>query len=150
MVNNMQKAFQYLKHKKVLMLFFSFVTTLFFSQEKPIIDIKDNLFEAGFFYEISLSDDAALQNGLVIRKNTDSNTFEIPVALRIDHTKQLSTFISFQTRSLLQTSQDDFFNSIERPSNSYFSIGMDHEFKNGSIGNITFNFPFRLDLGLKF
>jgi len=120
------------------------------NQEESKIQIKDSPIKAGLFYNIKLSDRLTLQNGLSIRKNIDFNTLEIPVLIKYSLSNKWSSFFGLQTRTVIDSDYPEYFNGIEKPSNSYFSIGTEYKFKNNATGNFNIGFPFDLQLGIKF
>lgn len=120
------------------------------NQEESLFKIKDNTNKASLFYNIKLSNKLTFQNGLSIRKNFDFNTFEVPLLLKYDISNNWSTVFGLQTRTVINSNFPELFNNFEKPSNSYFSVGTEHKFKNDAVGNLNIGFPFDFQLGLKF
>lgn len=149
LLNIMENTSVHLNKKKVFMLFFGFVTTLVFAQEKPQFEVKEDIFEVGIFHNTFISEKMTLQKGLRVKKNMENIPLEIPILLRMDNSERLSTFVSVQTTPLTLC-RNSSYNIIENASSPFFSMGTDYEFKNESVGNLTLNFPLRLDFGFKF
>lgn len=61
----------------------------------------------------------------------------------------MSAFFGIQTRTVINAEFPEII-SIEKPSNSYITIGTEHEFKHNTTGNFTIGFPLDVQLGLKF
>jgi hypothetical protein len=134
---------------KTLIIFLCFFTAIASAQEESRIEIKDNLFKVGLFHNISLSDKLTFQNGLSIRNNFDFVTLEVPILINYDFSNDWSTFFGLQTRTVIYSNFPKKIN-IEKPSNSYLSIGTEYKFKHNTTGNFTIGFPLDLQLGIKF
>lgn len=134
---------------KTLIVILCFFTSIASAQKETEVVIKDNLFKASLFHNISLSNNLSLQNGLSVRKNIDYDTFEIPILIKYDLTSRWSAFFGFQSRTVIYSHFPDSFN-IEKPSPFYLSFGTEYEFKNNTTGSVVIGFPFDLHLGLKF
>ncbi len=135
---------------KTLIVFIDFITAIASAQKEPLFEIKDSPINVSLFHNISLSDKLTLQNGLSIRENIGFYTFETPVLIKYDLSNEWSTFFGLQTRTVIKPNLAEFFKDIEKPSNSYLSIGTEYEFKNNATGDFTVGFPLDLQLGLKF
>ena len=131
----------------ILLFFFPIIAS---AQEEPPIEIKDMPINAGLFHNIPLTDKLTLQNGLSVRKNFGFHTLETPVRIKYDLSNELSTFLGFQTRTVIESNLEEFFKEIGKPSNSYFLIGTEYEFKNNATGDFSIGFPLDLQLGIKF
>ena len=136
-----------MKTLTALVLFFSIIAS---AQEEPLFEIKDSPINVGIFHNFSLSDKLTLQNGLSVRKNFGFHTLETPVRIKYDLSNEWSTFLGFQTRTVIEPNLEEFFKVIGKPSNSYFSIGTEYEFKNNAKGDFTIGFPLDFQLGIKF
>ncbi|NHF61585.1 hypothetical protein FK220_019690 [Flavobacteriaceae bacterium TP-CH-4] len=136
-----------MKTLTILLFFFSIIAS---AQEEPPIEIKDNPLNIGLFHNISLADKLTLQNGLSVRENLGFHTLETPVRIKYHLSNEWSTFLGFQTRTVIEPNLEEFFNQIGKPSNSYFSIGTEYDFKNNATGDFTIGFPLDLQLGIKF
>ncbi len=136
-----------MKTLTIILFFFSIFAS---AQEEPPIEIKDNPVNVGLFHNISLTDKLTLQNGLSVRKNFGFHTLETPVRIKYDLSNKWSTFLGFQTRTVIEPNLEDFFKVIGKPSNSYFSIGSEYEFKNNATGDFSIGFPLDFQLGIKF
>ncbi len=135
---------------KTSTILLSFFTTIAFAQEKPPIEIKDSPISVGLFHNISLADKLTFQNGLSVRENFGFHTLETPVRIKYDLSNEWSTFLGFQTRTVIEPNLEEFFKAIGKPSNSYFSIGTEYEFKNNASGDFTIGFPLDFQFGIKF
>jgi hypothetical protein len=134
---------------KNLLLFLLFFSTISSAQEESKIEIKDNLYKVGLFRNISLSDNLTLQNGIAFRKRLDFVTLEIPILIKQDLSDKWSALFGVQSRTVIYSNFPESFN-IEKPSNSYLTIGTEYEFKHNTTGNLTIGFPLDLQLGIKF
>jgi hypothetical protein len=135
-----------MKNLVLILLFFSTIAS---AQEESKFEIKDNLYKVGLFRNISLSDNLTLQNGIAVRKNLDFITLEVPILLKQNLSDKWSTFLGVQSRTVIYSNFPESFN-IEKPSNSYLTIGTEYEFKHNTTGNLTIGFPLDLQLGIKF
>lgn len=136
-----------MKTSTILLFFFSIIAS---AQEEPPIEIKDSPISVGLFHDILLANKLTLQNGISIRKNFGFHTLETPVRIKYDLSNEWSTFLSLQTRTVIEPNLEEFFKVIGKPSNSYFSIGTEYEFKNNATGDFTIGFPLDFQLGIKF
>ena len=136
-----------MKSLTILLFFFSIIAS---AQEEPPIEIKDSPTNVALFHNISLADRLTLQNGLSVRKNFGFHTLETPVRIKYDLSNEWSTFLGFQTRTVIEPNLEEFFNQIGKPSNSYFSIGTEYELKNNATGDFSIGFPLDFQLGIKF
>ena len=135
---------------KTLAILLYFFTAIAFAQEEPPIEIKDSPINVGLFHNISLADKLTLQNGLSVRKNFGFHTLETPARIKYDLSNEWSTFFGLQTRTVIEPNLEEFFKEVGKPSNSYFSIGTEYEFKNNAKGDFTIGFPLDFQLGIKF
>ena len=135
---------------KTLTILLYFLTAIASAQEEPPIEIKDMPINVGLFHNISLTDKLTLQNGLSVRKNFGFHTLETPVRIKYDLSNEWSTFFGLQTRTVIEPNLEEFFKEIGKPSNSYFSIGTEYEFKNNATGDLSIGFPLDFQLGIKF
>jgi hypothetical protein len=136
-----------MKTSTILLFFLSIIAS---AQEKPPFEIKDYPVNVGLFHNISLANKLTLQNGLSVRKNFGFHTLETPVRIKHDLSSEWSTFLGFQTRTVIEPNLEEFFKVIGKPSNSYFSIGTEYGFKNNATGDFSIGFPLDLQLGIKF
>lgn len=136
-----------MKTSNILLYFF---TVIALAQEEPSIEIKDSPINVDLFYNISLSERLTLQNGLSVRKNFGFHTLETPIRIKYDLSNEWSTFLGFQTRTVIEPNLADFFKEIEKPSKSYFSIGTEYELNNKATGDFRIGFPLDFQLGIKF
>lgn len=136
-----------MKTSTILLCFFTAIAS---AQEEPPIEIKDSPINVGLFHNISLLDKLTLQNGLSVRENIGFHTLETPVRIKYDLSNNWSTYLGLQTRTVIEPNLSDFFKITGKPSNSYFSIGSEYEFKNNTRGDFTIGFPLDFQLGIKF
>lgn len=134
---------------KNLILFLLFFSTIASAQEESKFEINDNLYKVGLFRNISLSDNLTLQNGIAVRKKLDFYTLEVPILLKQNLSDKWSALFGVQSRTVIYSNFPASYN-IEKPSNSYLTIGTEYEFKHNTTGNLTIGFPLDLHLGLKF
>ena len=136
-----------MKTLTILLCFFSIIAS---AQEKPPFEIKDYPVNVGLFHNIPLADKLTLQNGLSVRKDFGFHTLETPIRIKYDLSSEWSTFLGFQTRTVIERNLEEFFKVIGKPSKSYFSIGTEYELKNNTAGDFSIGFPLDFQLGIKF
>lgn len=133
---------------KNLIILIYFFTAFVSAQEESQFELKDNLFRASIFNNISLTNNLTLQNGLSVRKNLDFVTLEVPIFMKYNISNKWSTFLGVQSRKVIYKNFPEL--NLEQPSKSYISTGTEYEFKNNTTGNLTIGFPLDVHLGLKF
>ena len=131
----------------IVLFFFSIIAS---AQEGPPVEIKDNPTNVGLFQDILLTNRLFFQNGLSVRENFGFHTLETPVRIKYDLSNEWSTFLGFQTRTVIEPNLEEFFKEIGKPSKSYFSIGTEYELKNNATGDFSIGFPLDFQLGIKF
>ena len=136
-----------MKTLTIILFFFTIITS---AQEEPPIEIKDNPVNVGLFHNIPLTDKLTFQNGLSVRKNFGFHTLETPFRIKYDLFNEWSTFVGFQTRTVIEPNLEEFFKEVGKPSNSYFSIGTEYELKSNATGDFSIGFPLDFQIGIKF
>ena len=137
---------------KNIVFAFLFISIAIHAQqiEKPV-EFKDSLFSASLFKKIKLSESFSLKPGLTLRRKTVFNTIETPILLNYESSEDLSLFFGVGSRTVInRTEFGEMVPYIEEPSKIFISTGSEFKFNNDTKGHFSINFPFELNMGLKF